>query len=79
MAKLMCTASGAQVAVSLIVTDVSRLAPQFKQHARVNFLEWQSSDTRIVQAFSGKPGYLKGYTVLVCVELKGLPMDWFLC
>lgn len=51
--------------MSAIVTDVDRTEPLLYQRVRVNFVPYVAGDVRVLQAFSGKPGYLKGYPVLV--------------
>jgi hypothetical protein len=49
----------------MIVTDLAASESGCEQAVRVSFVQSTQADTRTLQTFSGNPGYLKGYPVLV--------------
>lgn len=54
-----------QILVSMVVTDLAATESGFEQAVRVTFVQSTQTDTRTLQTFSGNPGYLKGFPVLV--------------
>jgi hypothetical protein len=54
-----------QILVSMIVTDLAATESGFEQSVRVSFVQSTQADTRTLQTFSGNPGYLKGFPLLV--------------
>lgn len=59
-----------QVSVSAIVTDLPDTTTTVKQSIRVEFVQYQTADTRVLQTFSGNPGYQIGYPVLVSIHVS---------
>ncbi len=54
-----------QVSVALIVTDVDTSSTWLKQMSRVVWAQYQPGDTRVFYSYSGNPGYLTGFPLLV--------------
>ena len=60
-----------QMNVSLVVTNFSQYDSVFPQSVRVDFVDYTVLQAQVVQPYSGNPGYIYGYPVLVSRAGRG--------